>query len=452
MTTTNLSKTDELVARDAQALGDVLKVRFYPLSVESAHGCTITDVDGESYLDFMAGWAVANTGYGNREVLDPVIAQMNRTSFATLTALVNEPSVRLAERLIDLVPGDFRKKAWFGLHGSDATDALSKLVPMAQKRPRMVSFIGGYHGQTGGSAALSGHTAQARVMGGGNVVKVPYPYPYRCLFGSTSDEECGQKHLDFIDDYIFRTICPPEDTAGIIVEAVQSDGGDIVPPDNFLPGLEELCRKYGIMLLIDEVKVGFGRTGTMWGFENWGVTPDAVALGKSIGSGVAALSAVVGRAEILDAGTAINMYTVAGNPVSCTAGLATLDVIERHNLAENARDIGSYLLDGFRQLQVRHPLIGEARGKGMILGVELVRDRDTREPAATEAAKVVYRCKELGLILFYGGIYSNVLEVTPPLTMTRAEADRGLAIIDEALSDVEQGRFPDEKLGRYAGW
>jgi 4-aminobutyrate aminotransferase len=323
---------------------------------------------------------------------------------------------------------------------------------MAQKRPRMVSFIGGYHGQTGGSAALSGHTAQARVMGGGNVVKVPYPYPYRCLFGSTSDEECGQRHLDYIEHYIFRTICPPEDTAGIIIEAVQSDGGDIVPPDNFLPGLEAICRRYGIMLLIDEVKVGFGRTGRMWGFENWGVTPDAIALGKSIGSGVAALSAVVGRAEILDAGTAINMYTVAGNPVSCTAGLATLDVIERHGLLDNARDIGHYLLDGFQQLQEKHPLIGEARGKGMILGVELVRDRTSKEPASTEAAKVVYRCKELGLILFYGGIYSNVLEITPPLTMTREEADRGLAIIDEALSDVEGGRFPDEKLGQYAGW
>jgi 4-aminobutyrate aminotransferase len=258
--------------------------------------------------------------------------------------------------------------------------------------------------------------------------------------------------LQYIEEYIFRTICPPEDVAGIIIEPVQSDGGDIVPPDNYLPGLEALCRKHGILLLIDEVKVGFGRTGTMFGFQNWGVTPDAIALGKSIGSGVAALSAVVGRAEILDAGTAINMYTVAGNPVSCTAGLATIETIERNGLVENARLIGNYLLDGLNRLMRTHPIIGEARGKGMILGVELVRDRDTKEAAATEAAKVVYRCKELGLILFYGGIYSNVLEITPPLTMTRQEADRGLAIIDEALSDVEHGRFPDEKLGAYAGW
>jgi 4-aminobutyrate aminotransferase len=289
-------------------------------------------------------------------------------------------------------------------------------------------------------------------MGGGNVVKVPYPYPYRCLFGSTTEEECGQRYLDYIENYIFRTICPPEDTAGIIIEPVQSDGGDIVPPDNYFPGLEALCRKYGIMLLIDEVKVGFGRTGKMFGFQHWNVTPDAVAMGKSIGSGVIPLSAVVARKEILDVGTAINMYTVAGNPVSCTAGLATLDYIERHNLADNAREIGAYLLDSFNRLAEKHELIGDARGKGMILGVELVRDRTTKEPAATEAAKVVYRCKELGLIIFYGGIYSNVLEITPPLTMTRQEADQGLAIVDQALTDVEEGRFPDEKLGQYAGW
>ncbi len=446
------SQTDTLLERDARALGNVLKVRFYPLAVERAQGCTITDVEGVEYLDFMAGWAVANTGYGHPGVVEPVMAQMQKTSFATLTALMNEPAITLAERLVALMPGDFEKKAWFGLHGSDATDALSKLVPMATKRPRLVSYIGGYHGQTGGSAALSGHTAQARVTGGGNVVKVPYPYPYRCLFGSRSPEECGERYLSYIEDYVFRTICPPEDTAGIIIEPVQSDGGDIVPPDNYLPGLEALCRRHGIMLLIDEVKVGFGRTGTMFGFQNWGITPDAVALGKSIGSGVAALSAVVGRKEILDVGTAINMYTVAGNPVSATAGLATLDTIERDGLVDNAREIGEYLLDGFTSLMARHQLIGDVRGKGMILGVELVRDRATKEPAATEAAKVVYRCKELGLVLFYGGIYSNVLEITPPLTMTREEAQRGLDIIDEALSDVVGGRFPDEKLGMYAGW
>jgi 4-aminobutyrate aminotransferase len=445
-------RTDELIARDAAALGDVLKVRFYPLAVDRAEGCTITDVDGNEYLDFMAGWAVANTGYGAKEIVDAVTAQMRKLSFATLTAFPNEAATRLAEELIGLMPGAFPKKAWFGLHGSDACDALAKLVPMATGRPRIISYIGSYHGQTGGSASLSGHTAQARVAGSANVVKVPYPYPYRCPFGPCPPDQCSLRCLDYVENYVFRTICPPETTGGVIVEAIQSDGGDIVPPDNYLPALARLCQEHGILLLFDEVKIGFGRTGRMFGFEHAEVVPDAVAMGKSIGSGLAGLSAVVARADILDVAPAINMFTVAGSPVSATAGLATLAFIREHGLLDSAARVGAKLLDGFRAMADVHPLVGEVRGRGMILGIELVRDRETREPAALEAAKVVYRCKELGLVLFYGGIYSNVIEVTPPLVLTEDEADRGLVIFDQALADVEAGRFADEKLGPYAGW
>lgn len=446
------TKSAELVARDAAALAEVLKVRFYPLAVARATGCTITDVEGQDYLDFTAGWAVANTGYGPDEIVDAVVEQMRKISFATLTAFVNEPAVKLAEELIALMPGDFPKKAWFGLHGSDACDALAKLVPLATGRPRMLSYIGAYHGQTGGSAAISGHTAQALVASGGNVVKIPYPYCYRCLFGATSAETCSLRCLQYVENYVMRTICPPQTTCAVIIEAVQSDGGDVVAPESYLHALAELCQRHGILLLFDEVKTGFGRTGKMFAFEHAGVVPDAVALGKSIGSGVAALSAVVARAEILDIAPAINMYTIAGNPVSATAGLATLAYIRDHDLAANAARVGQRLLEGFQSLIASHALIGDVRGKGMILGVELVRDRASKEPAASEAAKLVYRCKELGLLLFYGGIYSNVIEVTPPLTLTPEQADHGLALFEEALSDVEAGRVADEKLGAYAGW
>jgi 4-aminobutyrate aminotransferase len=446
------ASTAGLVARDAAALGDVLKVRFFPLAVASAAGCSITDVEGQVYLDFTAGWAVANTGYGPQEIVDAVAEQMRVTSFATLTAFVNEPAVALAEELVGLMPGDFPKKAWFGLHGSDACDTLAKLVPLATGRPRMLSYIGAYHGQTGGSAAISGHTAQAMVASGGNVVKIPYPYCYRCMFGETSPDTCSLRCLEYVEQLVMRTICPPKSTAAVIIEAVQSDGGDVPAPERYLQALEGLCRKHGILLLLDEVKVGFGRTGKMFSFEHAGVVPDGVALGKSIGSGIAALSAVVARADILDVAPAINMYTIAGNPVSATAGLATLAYIREHDLVSNAAEIGGRLLDGFQAMSGSHPLIGDVRGKGMILGVELVRDRESKDPAAAEAAKLVYRCKELGLLIFYGGIYSNVIEVTPPLTLSVAEADRGLALFEEALSDVEAGRVPDEKLGDYAGW
>ena len=197
----------------------------------------------------------------------------------------------------------------------------------------MISFIGGYHGQTAGSAGLSGHTAQAKAGGGGNVIKIPYPDPYRPVLGA--DRDPADAVLDYLENYILRTICPPEDTAGIIVEPVQSDGGDIVPPPRFLQGLERICRQHGIMLLIDEVKIGFGRSGRMFAFEHFGVVPDAVSLGKSMGGGMP-ISAVVGRRELLDVAPAINMYTMAGNPVACAAALAHLDEIDRLGLVGQA--------------------------------------------------------------------------------------------------------------------
>ena len=205
------------------------------------------------------------------------------------------------------------------------------------------------------------------------------------------------------------------------------------------------------MLLIDEVKIGFGRSGRMFAFEHFGVEPDAVSLGKSMGGGMP-ISAVIGRRELLDVAPAINMYTMAGSPVACAAALAHLDEIERLGLVEQAGRTGDYLLDRLRELQQRHPLIGDVRGLGMMLGLETVRDRSTKEPADREMAKIVYRAFELGLIVFYGGIYSNVMEITPPLVMTEAEVDEGVAILDQAIGEVEAGEVSDEILGDYAGW
>jgi 4-aminobutyrate aminotransferase len=434
---------------DARYIASVLKVRFFPLIIERAEGCRITDADGVTRLDFTAGWAVANLGYSNARVREAVAGQFGRTSFGTLTAMMSEHSAVLAQRLATLVPGEFDKKVWFGLHGSDANDCLAKLVPLATGRRRMISFIGGYHGQTAGSAALSGHTAQAKAGGAGNVIKIPYPDPYRPVLGT--DRDAGDAVLDYLENYILRTICPPEDTAGVIVEPVQSDGGDIVPPPRFLQGLQRICREHGIMLLVDEVKIGFGRSGRMFAFEHFGIEPDAVSLGKSMGAGMP-ISAVVGRRELLDVAPAINMYTAAGNPVACAAALANLDEIERLGLAERAARTGGYLLSRLRELQQRHALIGDVRGLGMMLGLETVRNRQTKEPADREMAKIVMRAFELGLVVFYGGIYSNVMEITPPLIMTDAEVDEGVEILDQAIGEVEAGEVSDEALGEYAGW
>jgi 4-aminobutyrate aminotransferase len=356
----------------------------------------------------------------------------------------------LAEKLTALVPGDFPKKVWFGLSGSDASETVGRLLPLATGKRRMVSFIGAYHGSTAASMAMSAHIAQTQFIGGGHVVKVPYPHPYRCPFGDDVGD-CAERVIRFLEDYIFKTICPPGDVCGIIVEAVQSDGGDIVPPPSFLPMLEEVCRRHDIYLVVDEVKVGMGRTGEMFAFQHSDITPDVVIIGKPLGGGLS-LSAVVARREILDVGPALAVFTTAGNALSCAAGLATIEAIQQDGLVDNARRVGAYLHGKLVALQGSHPLIGDVRGLGLIQGVELVKDRNSKEPASKEAAKVVYRALELGLLVFYVGMFSNVLEITPPLILTEAEADEGVAILDQALTDVEAGKVSDEALARYAGW
>jgi 4-aminobutyrate aminotransferase len=225
----------------------------------------------------------------------------------------NARAVELAERLCGLVPGDFAKKAWFGATGSDASDCCARLLPMATGRRRLITYVGGYHGTTAGAASLSGHQAQAAVIGGGNVAKVPYPDPYRCLWGPCDRAGCSLRCLEYLERYALGAISPAEDTAAVIVEAVQSDGGEVVPPANYIPALRELCDRHGIWLVFDEVKVGLGRTGRWFAFEHSGVTADAVILGKPLGGGLP-LSGVVGRAELLDVPT-YSLMTLGGSPV-----------------------------------------------------------------------------------------------------------------------------------------
>jgi 4-aminobutyrate aminotransferase len=441
---------DQIDQLDDALIADAIKIRFFPFAAASGQGCRLRDVEGREYLDFTAGWAVANLGYSHPHVKQAIIDQLNRSTFIGLLSGMHEPAVRLAEKLTALVPGDFPKKVWFGLSGSDASETVGRLLPLATGKRRMVSFIGAYHGSTATSMAMSAHIAQTQFIGGGHVVKVPYPYPYRCPFGDDVGD-CAERAIHFLEDYIFKTICPPNDVCGIIVEAVQSDGGDIVPPPNFLPMLEEVCRRHDIYLVVDEVKVGMGRTGEMFAFQHSDITPDVVIIGKPLGGGLS-LSAVVAHREILDVGPALAVFTTAGNALSCAAGLATIEAIQQDGLVDKARRVGAYLHGKLAALQGSHPLIGDVRGLGLIQGVELVKDRATKEPASKEAAKVVYRALELGLLVFYVGMFSNVLEITPPLILTEAEADEGVAILDQALSDVEAGKVSDEAVARYAGW
>jgi len=444
-------KSESVFKRDVDAIGTTFKIRFYPLVVDRASGVTITDVDGREYLDFNAGWAVANIGYGHPRVLQAIREQLDKASFASTITFLNEETVKLAERLAAITPGTFQKKVWFGLSGSDANDLIFKILPKATGRPRIMSFLGAYHGQTMGSASLSGHKAHTRFPGFANVFKIPYAYCYRCPFSLTYPG-CGMYcSNDFIEDYALKTMADSEDLAGLIVEPIQSDGGDIVPPQGYLDELKKLADKYGMLFVVDEVKVGFGRTGKMFGIQHSAAIPDIVVVGKPIASGMP-LSACVCKGEILDTLVGTHLVTTGGNPVSCAAGLATIDVIEKEKLADNAARVGDYMKKRFSEMAKTHDLIGDVRGAGLIVGVELVKKRETKEPASREAAKFCYQAWKNRLLTAYVGLNSNVIEITPPLILTMDQAENGLRIFEQTLSDIEAGKVPDSAVAPFAGW
>lgn len=439
----------DVIARDGLFVSDALKIRYFPFVLDRGEGSYLIDVEGKRYLDFGAGWALAGLGYSNERVREAISEQLEKTMYGGLLSGINQPAVDLAEKLVSLVPGDFEKKAWFGLSGSDASEAAQRLILRASGRRRIVSFVGSWHGTTDATMGLSAHPSLTS-LGGGHVTKIPYPNPYRNPFGDGSGNVTDQC-LGFLENYLFKTICPPDDVAAIFAEAVQSDGGDVVPPPDFMPKLRALCDRYGILLVVDEIKVGLGRTGRWFSYEHGDVAADVVLLGKSLGGGLP-LSAVVARREILDVGTAIALFTTAGNATSCAAGLATVEEIARLGLVEQSAENGQYLHRRLSETLLKYEIVGDVRGLGMIQGVELVTDRASKEPNQIAAAKIVYRAYELGLIVYYAGNWGNVLEITPPLILTRDEIDEGVAILDQAITDVLDGRVTDETVAQYAGW
>jgi 4-aminobutyrate aminotransferase len=439
-----------LVDLDRRYLADAAKIRFFPFTPVAGSGSRIVDADGRSWLDFTAGWAVSNAGYGDPAVADAVHAHLSRGTYAGVVSAVIESAVNLAQRLVELAPVRGAPKVWFGHSGSDANEALARLLRIATGRPRILTFKGAYHGSTDGSAALSGHTAQARYAGeSSQAAKLPYPDAYRPVFAAEPGEN-ERGALRAIEDAL-ATTSPAAETAAILIEPIQSDGGILAPSSGFMQGIEAICRRHGILLAIDEVKVGMGRTGDWLAHSSSGVTPDLIVLGKALGGGLP-LSAVVGPAEVLDTGPAMALFTTAGNALSCAAAMASIRSLEERGLLAHAGRVGEHLAAGLRALAKRHELIGDVRGRGLILGVELVEDRSTKEPAVRATSKVCYRAAELGLAVFFVGMSSNVIEITPPLCLTTAEADEGLAILDQALIDVVNGQVPDEAVASYAGW
>jgi len=433
---------NSIYARDSQLIAGIQKLRFSPLALTGGHGAYVVDETGRDLLDLSAAWGAASLGYGHPAVVEAVCAAVRNPAGASILSATHLDAVDLAQQILATLPELTDHKVWFGHSGSDANETAFRAIAAATGRPRVIAFRGAYHGGTAGSMAISGHAVQSHAARAEGLTLIPYPNPYR--------GEDGEAVLANLAE-LFATTLPASEVGALFIEPIQSDGGFIVPPPGFLKRLVDMCRALGILIVSDEVKVGLARTGLMHCFRHEGFTPDLVCLGKGLGGGLA-ISALVGPATVMDHATAFAMQTLHGNPVSVAAASAVLSTIESEMLAVNAATVGAFLLSGIKDLKTRHSSVGDVRGRGLALGIELVSDRTAKSPSKKLAAKTVYRAFELGLVLYYVGVNSNVLELTPPLILTRDQTSDAISILDRALSDVEQGLVSDDAVKDFAGW
>jgi 4-aminobutyrate aminotransferase len=436
----------DLYERDQKALSRMSSLRFFPQAVTAGEGAWLIGDDGRRLLDFSASWGAASLGHSHPAVREAVNQALAGQAGASHLSSANLPAVELAERLLSVVPQRAAGRVWLGHSGSDANETVARAVMAATGRPRILSFRGAYHGGTSGSMAISGHPVQQGVPKAAGLSLIAYPNAYR----DGGPEAASAAALAELEA-LFAGPVPPAEVAALFLEPIQSDGGMVVPPDGYFRAVEALCRKHGILLVCDEVKVGLGRTGSRNAYEQLGIEPDIVVFGKGLGGGLP-VSAAVGPERIMNHAGAFSFQTVHGNPVCAAAACAVLDTIERDGLTQNAAEVGGHLMRELERLKQKHALIGDIRGRGLAIGVELVEDRSAKAPAKTQTGLAVYRAFELGLILYYVGVNSNVLEFTPPLTLSKEEASAGVALLDQALTDVAEGKVDQGVLAAFAGW
>ncbi len=415
--------------RDLAAIAGVQRLRFFPEVIVRGEGTRVFAPDGRSYLDLSASWGAVGLGHGHPAIVDAVTRAIAAPAGASILSATHPDAIMLAEELLAITPGGSDRRVYLGLAGSDANSTIVSAVTRQPVRNRVVGFKGSYHGGFGTAQDVSGvyHPAGPPHS---RIAQVPYPDPRVDSDGSASLEAVAAEVAT--------------GTVGeVIIEPIMSDGGLIVPPVGFLASLAAICAERGVLLHCDEVKVGLGRTGLLHAFEADGIAPDVITFGKSLGGGVP-LSAAVGPAWLLDDPPASAMLTLAGNPVGVAAGRAVLNTIRDENLPARAGALGRVLEAGLADLVARHDLAVAARGRGLAQGLQLV-DGST-------AAKVCYRAFALGVVIYLVGTEAEVLEFTPPLTITEAEIGEALAILDQALADVARGLVSDAEVAPYAGW
>ena len=408
-----------------------------PIVAARARGAVVEDVDGNRFIDFAGGIGTLNVGHTAPEVVAAVREQLDRFTHTCFSVAPYESYVTVAERLARLTPGSFRKKTMFVNSGAEAVENAVKIARHATKRPGILCFEDAFHGRTYMAMSLTSKVSYKTGMGPflADVLRVPFAYCYRCPL-ERSRTDCATACLEAIEDRFTRYM-PADSIAAAIVEPVLGEGGFVVPPREFLQGLAALCRKHGILLIADEVQTGFGRTARMFACEHFGIEPDILVCAKSLAGGLP-LAAVVGRAEIMDSPAVGGLGgTYSGNPLALAAANAVLDLFEHSDLLQRADVIGAAVETRARRWLADHAIIGDVRRLGAMVALELVRDRQTKQPAKHEVDTIVRTAAERGLILMPAGTYGNVIRVLVPLVVTDEELDEGLAVLERCLASVE---------------
>jgi len=412
--------------------------RSYPLVAKRGRGLRIEDVDGNEFIDFAAGIAVTSTGHCHPEVVAAIQKQAAELIHISGTDFYNEPLTELAEKLSAVAPMPGPHRFFYGNSGAEAIECALKLARYHTGRQHIIAFLGAFHGRTMGALSLTASKPQqkrrfAPLVPG--VTHVRYPYAYRgCTGGPQEEEAFSLGCARYIEEKIFKTIVPPEEVAAIFVEPIQGEGGYVVAPDNFLRELRGICDRHGILLVADEVQSGAGRTGRWWAIEHSGVQPDIVCMAKGIASGMP-LGVCMSRAEIMDWVPGSHASTFGGNPVSIAAALATIDILQREAI-DNAAKVGAKMLERLQGWKKNHSLVGDVRGRGLMIGVELVKDKTTREPATALRNRVETLCFEKGLMIL--GCGETSIRLCPPLVVSEEEATVALDILEDCLTQVEK--------------
>lgn len=412
--------------------------REYPLVARRGEGMFVEDVDGNTFLDFSAGIAVVSTGHCHPDVVRAIQRQSETLIHMSGTDFYYPLLAELARTMAEITPGSFPKRVYFGNSGTEAIEGALKMARHFTKRYQFIAFLGGFHGRTYGSLSLTASKAVQRKGFGpllSGVTHAPYAYPYRCPCGAeraACAEECNC--ADYIEKKLFKTAVPPEEVAAIVVEPVQGEGGYIVPPARFLQRLREIADRHGILLIFDEVQCGMGRTGRMWASEHFGVVPDILVTAKGIASGMP-LGLTVARSEIMGWEPGAHASTFGGNPLACAAALETIRLLQEKYIANAAR-MGGYLMQRLSGWTGKHPRVGDVRGLGLMIGIELVKDQASREPDPEGRHRVIQSAFHKGLLLL--GCGESTIRLMPPLILEPEHADFALDILEQCISEIEK--------------